>query len=118
MAGMRHPVMPPGARDNKTMKLDRTNSSEKFKATVLDEVLLLRSEYVAACQQSMNAFAGPNEIGGLLPNRKHAGLSLQTGRQGVREGLRSLTAPHGERYRTCVLRSSFTKGGLSDGTTR
>jgi hypothetical protein len=56
-------------------KLDRSDSSQKFKATELDEVLLLRREYVPACQQSMNAFAGANEVRGLLPNRKHAGFS-------------------------------------------
>ena len=37
------------------------------------------------------ASAGTDKIRSLIPNRKHGVPSLRTGRQGVREGRRSLT---------------------------
>jgi hypothetical protein len=57
----------------------------------------------------VNGFAGADEICSFFPNSgKHGGLSSRIGRQGVREGVRTLTEGLGVRYRAYLVRTLLT----------
>ena len=62
----------------------RPQLTHQIETTELDEVPIVMGEALIA-QPSVNGFAGVDEILGLFTNIMHGGLSLRTGRQGVRE---------------------------------
>jgi hypothetical protein len=94
------------ARNGRMTKLGHLQFTQQFSAAEHNEASIVTRERVPGGQQGVNGFAGADEIHGLDPNsRKHSGLSSRTGRQGVGEGIRSLTAPTEKRYRTCFVRS-------------
>ena len=75
----------------------RPQLTQQIDTIELDELPIVMREPLV-CQPSVNGFAGPDEIRGLCTNIKHGGLSLRTGRQGVREGIPSLTVGPVQRY--------------------
>jgi len=66
--------------------LSRRQFTQQLTAAELNQVSIVRGERASGVQQSVNGFAGADEIRGLFTNINHGGLSLRTGRQGVREG--------------------------------
>jgi hypothetical protein len=78
-------------------KLGRLHITQQFTAAEHNEVSIVKRERAPGGQQGVNGFAGVDKFRGLFTDIKHDGFPLRTGRQGVREGVRSLTGPPQEK---------------------
>ena len=100
-------LAPPPSRegdDTRMTQLVRPQLAQQIDAAVFDQVTVLGRERLV-CQLIVKGLAEMDKLCGLVSKINHGrtpyGPEGQGVREGMREGINSLTWPHGKRYRTC-----------------